>query len=151
MLFFFKVFNVPSNQFKLAKINGSAKSLQSYLATTETSDSSINLTKSDQSSEKCSSRRAAKKPRHDTSSNDLSFTDLNESRDSTTSKCMSQDDLWHSSTNAYMVFYESVDNCNMDEGSIIRIFFRITIDVYYVNSFYSFYVHHRFNYVTNWH
>ncbi|CAH8471740.1 unnamed protein product [Schistosoma intercalatum] len=122
------VFNVPSNQFKLAKINGSAKSLQSYLATTETSDSSINLTKSDQSSEKCSSRRAAKKPRHDTSSNDLSFTDLNESRDSTTSKCMSQDDLWHSSTNAYMVFYESVDNCNMDEDITVPSDLRKTIE-----------------------
>ncbi|VDP20692.1 unnamed protein product [Schistosoma margrebowiei] len=125
---FIKVFNVPSSQFKLAKINGSAKSLQSYLATTETLDSSINLTKSDQSSEKCSSRRAAKKPRHDTSSNDLSFTDLNESRDSTTSKCMSQDDLWHSSTNAYMVFYESVDNCNMDEDITVPSDLRKTIE-----------------------
>lgn len=122
------VFNVPSNQFKLAKINGSAKSLQTYLTTTETTDSSINLTKSDQPSEKCSSRRSAKKRRHDTSSNDLSFTDLDESRDYTAPKCISQDDLWHSSTNAYMVFYESVDNCNLDEDIAVPSDLRKTIE-----------------------
>ncbi|CAH8466547.1 unnamed protein product [Schistosoma turkestanicum] len=127
------VFSIPSNQFKLEKINGSAKSLQSYLTSTETSDSSLNITKSDQSLEKCSSRRPAKKRRHDTSANDLdlSSSDLNESNDFTTSKCCcssSQNELWYSSTNAYMIFYESMDNCIMDKDIIVPDELRQTIE-----------------------
>uniref|UniRef100_A0A5K4EXT2 ubiquitinyl hydrolase 1 n=1 Tax=Schistosoma mansoni TaxID=6183 RepID=A0A5K4EXT2_SCHMA len=120
---------LPSKFLELS-LKVSSKSLpdciRDYLK--ETTDSSINLTKSDQPSEKCSSRRSAKKRRHDTSSNDLSFTDLDESRDYTAPKCISQDDLWHSSTNAYMVFYESVDNCNLDEDIAVPSDLRKTIE-----------------------
>ncbi|KAH8851006.1 Ubiquitin carboxyl-terminal hydrolase 48 [Schistosoma japonicum] len=110
------VFNIPSNQFKLAKINGTAKSLQSYLTSIETSDSS-SFTKFGQPSDKYYSCKAAKIRRLDTSVNGLIPTDISE-----------YSNLWHSSTNAYMVFYESVDNSNINEDIAVPDELRKTIE-----------------------
>ncbi|CAH8442177.1 unnamed protein product [Heterobilharzia americana] len=109
------VFTIPSHQFKLAKINGSAKSLQSYLTSTETSETPTNQNKVDQPLERCSYRKAKKRRCDILSTNTSDITNLDENIDCTISEIPSQNGLWHSSTNAYMIFYESVDNCNMDQ------------------------------------
>nr|CAH8827160.1 unnamed protein product [Trichobilharzia regenti] len=112
------VFTIPSQHFKLAKVNGTAKSLQGYLTHSENSESQqTDQSKVDQSTEN-SSHRKAKKRRYDatTSSTDVNNTDLNESiEDTVIYETPSKKIPWHSSTNAYMLFYEAVDKCNIDQ------------------------------------